>query len=143
MRRAKGLLAAVLALGACGGDSGTIDLAFSGSACAGDLPESVAPGSHEFVLENPTDATSLPVYVVRLTDGRSYEELAALQPAAGDYFVLPDWAEFSDRNFQDDEADEGRRRFGFELEPGNHAVYLWASRPAAIWLCGPLAVTTP
>jgi hypothetical protein len=94
------------------------------------------------VLTNTSDRSSVPVYVVKLLNGRQYDDFSALQPSSGDYFVLPNWAEYALRDFVVDDANSNdERQYRFTLEPGDHAVYLWASRPAAIWLCGSLSVT--
>ena len=136
----------VLSLGlvsACGGDTAIAALEFDGSECTANLPASVAAGTHSFVLTNTSDLSSVPVYVVELSDDYSYGELAALQSSPGEYFPLPEWATYALRelNITDDDEEVQRRRFAFALEPGDYAVYLWASRPAAIWLCGSLSVT--
>ena len=136
------LVAALLVTNGCSDDPAMTTIEFAGSECVAEIPSSVAPGDHTFVLTNTSDRPSLPVYAVQLSDGHSYEEFSSLQSAPGDYFVLPDWARFAVRGFEgSDGAVEDRRRFVFSLEPGEHAVYLWASRPAAIWLCGSLTVT--
>ena len=141
-RQITGLVVAVLVVGACGGEGRTTGIEFGGLECVADLPASTATGHHTFVLANTSELRSLPVYAVRLTDGHTYDDFAALQPAPGAYFVLPDWAGFALRDLGPSDADDrDRRRFSFVLEPGDHAVYLWAARPAAIWLCGSLTVT--
>ena len=135
-------VALLIVVSACSGEAGPIEVEFAGSECVAELPGSASAGNQTFVLTNRSDRRSLPVYVVRLSDGHSYEEFAARQRAEGAYFVLPDWAEYSLRDPSvADPTDDVQRRFAFDLDPGVHAVYLWAARPSAIWLCGPLTVT--
>jgi hypothetical protein len=137
-------MAVVVMAGGCGGSvADPWSVAFAGSECSIDLPDSVPPGDYTFVLTNTSDRTSLPVYVAALGAGHTYDDFAALQSAAGAYFPLPEWAEYALRNFDVSESDpaSGQRRFAYTLEPGEHAVYLWASRPAALWLCGRLSVS--
>lgn len=135
------LFVTVVVASACGGDVQTIEVEFDGSECIADLPGSIPAGDHTFLLANSSDRTSLPVYVVELANGHTYGEFAALQEAPGVYFPLPDWAAYGLRDLTVTEvAADGQRRFGFSLEPGEHAVYLWASYPQGLWLCGSLTV---
>ena len=133
---------AIAVLGACSGAVGETQLEFAGTECVAEALASIEAGNHTVVLTNTSDIRSLPVYLVELSEGKTYREFAALQETPGDYFLLPDWAEYALRDFSvSDSIDEEQRRFGFVLEPGEHAVYLWASQPPAIWLCGELTVT--
>ena len=67
---------------------------FDGASCAVDGPVTVPAGDRSFVVTNLSEWESIPLYVVRLTDEHSFQDLADLQAERGGapaYFSTPGW----------------------------------------------------
>ncbi len=99
-----------------------------------------ADQTHDFIVKNPTKS-SVELYVSRLTEGRTLQDLLEPQSFPGEYYPKPAWFiyaksepaqafEFSSgRDLADDES-----AWAFSVEPGPHVVYTWTG--GRLWFCG-------
>ena len=103
-------------------------------------------GPLSLVLTNDSELTTVPVYVIKLTEGHTYADLEELQDAAGGgsaYFARPEWITYALRSFEQIPVQLGanQTQYVFDLDPGEYAIYASGGRPEKIWLCGSLAVS--
>ena len=156
------VVAAVMIVGGCSDDSGddsssdttaaTSETATDGlgvsltqEGCVSSTDE-VAMGPVSLVFTNESPYSPVPVYVIKLTEGHTYEDLEGVQEAAGGgstYFARPEWIDYALRSFEaiPVELQANQTQYVFDLTPGVHAIYTSGGSPEQIWLCGSLTVT--
>ena len=139
----------LLATAGCGGadtaegDIFTVTQADDGCTVSG--PTEVPAGqTYYFIVKNPT-ALGTDLYVSRLTDGKTFQDIVEPQTYPGEYYPKPSWVVYAKgeyalaREFKSaTEVDDDDRVEAFSVEPGPHAIYTYTG--GSLWFCGPLQV---
>ncbi len=124
---------------------GFVDVMFDGQGCSVEDVSELPAGDHSFVLTNEVGTESIPVYVVKLIDGHTYQDLVDIQTSLGGpptFMPMPEWAVAELRSFDlaGISLAENQHEYAYSLEEGAHAVYVRLATPSAIHLCAPLNV---
>ena len=122
-----------------------LEVSLTQDGCVSSTNE-VVSGPVSLVLTNESPYTPVPVYVIKLVEGHTYEDLEGVQEAAGGgstYFARPEWIDYALRSFETIpvELTANQTQYVFDLTVGEHAIYISGGNPEQIWLCGSLAVT--
>jgi hypothetical protein len=119
-----------------------IEVTFYGESCDVSAPEVLPVGEYSFVLKDLDGKTSAELYVARLTDGHTYQDLLEPQDSPGDYYPKPNWLIYA-TNIRTVNASTGERSYEVTLESGEHAIYIGNRLPTnkwGLWFCVPLMV---
>lgn len=119
--------------------TGGIEVTFHGESCDVDAPDILPVGKYSFTLNNLSESTSLNLYVAKITDGHSYQDLLDFQNSPGEYFPKPDWLIYAKKIGSVDPS-TGQVSYKITLEPGEHAIYVWSR---LLWFCKPIMVVDP
>ncbi len=121
-----------------------IEVTFYGDSCDVSAPEILPVGEYSFILKN-LGKTSATLYVSRITEGHTYQDLLDPQESPGDYYPKPDWVIYA-RKIGHGENSVGEIIYDVTLEAGLHAIYVSNRLPTSewgLWFCVPLMVEEP
>jgi hypothetical protein len=122
-----------------------IEVTFYGESCDTTAPEELPTGEYLFILHDLDGTTEAELYVGRITEGHTYQELLDPQETPGFYYTKPDWLIYAKKRGGTNNP-EGELHYNVTLEPGEHAIYV-ANRPPeadwGIWFCAPVMVVEP
>ena len=120
----------------------------AGDGCAVSGPTEVrADQVYYFILKDPSESARS-LYVGRLTEGKTFQDLLEPQTSPGDPYPSPSWlihaepdgfamVEFSETaDLSDDE-----RAYAFSVEPGPHAIFTHSGELGELWFCAPFQAT--
>jgi hypothetical protein len=102
--------------------------------------------TYYFIVKNPAEPyADLNLYVSRLTDGKTFQDLIEPQTYPGEYYPKPSWVVYAKRETAQAEefslatelADD-EQAFAFTVEPGPHVIYTYTG--GALWFCAPFQV---
>ena len=122
---------------AVGTVDGAIEVTYDGEGCTSDVREAVPAGVHDFVFANTSDQIMVELYVRRLEEGHTYEEVVELQSVAGGpgaYFARPSWSLSVPMPSPPERLADDRVQYTHDVQPGSFAVVVGTS--TQIWLCG-------
>jgi hypothetical protein len=122
-----------------------IEVTFHGESCDVTSPEVLPVGKYVFVLKDLDRTTSATLYISRLTDGHTYQDLLEPQDAPGDYYPKPDWVVYALKIGHPTNS-SGETTYDVTLEAGEHAIYVSNWLPTSewgLWFCAPLMVVEP
>ena len=118
---------------------------FDGEGCYSSLPVALSTGEHSFVFVYTTEE-GYALWTSRLLDGKTYQDVVALQSEPGEYILKPTWTEHPrrvGRAIWDESVGGYIKTWAFDeegeyvLDTGNGST---ASGPLSIWLCGSFQV---
>jgi hypothetical protein len=115
---------------------------FYGDSCDSTAPDVLSEGQYKFVLNDVEGTTKPELYISRLTEGHTYQDLLDPQEEPGDYYPKPDWIVYAVKIGYVD-PDTGERAYKVTLTPGEHAIYVSNWLPTnewGLWFCEPLTV---
>jgi hypothetical protein len=96
-------------------------------------------GEYKFIFKNLSGKT-VDLNVIRLTDGRTYQDLLDLQSEPGEYIPEPSWIVSAIKRGTEWNESKGEKVYTFSVEEGEHAIEIWVNYPTGIWFCAPLKV---
>lgn len=119
------------------------DVSYDGTDCDVNLPDEIPPGRYSLTWVDNSDL-DLHIYVSRLTDGHTYEELIGGQNGSDndpyEFMVRPEWLRHAIEPGSAKEAPGGGEIHTYILREGEHAVYVARESPFYLWICAPLRV---
>ena len=115
-----------------------IVVTFDGNECTVSGPTELPTGEHSFLVKDLSGQRLL-LYVSRLVDGKTFQDMLDLQSEPGEYYSKPSWVIYPGRTSE--RIAEGEDLFTFSLDKeGEHAIYLFGDWPLSLWFCAPLKV---
>lgn len=115
-----------------------IEVTFNGNGCAVSGLTDLPPGDHSFLFKDMTEEEMV-LYVYRIVDGHTFQDMVDAQSEPGDLTPYPDWVRqqpLVDQTW--DEALGGEvHTFGLEKE-GTYAILLLSRKN--LWTCAPLQI---
>jgi hypothetical protein len=117
---------------------------FEGNECIYSGPGELPIGDFTFVLFDQSDLKA-ELWLVHLTDGKTYQDLLDMQSAPGEWYPKPRWAVYGTRlpgTFESLESSEGRvdkTTWRFYL-PGEYIVFCYVPSPQMLFYAGPIMV---
>jgi hypothetical protein len=120
------------------------DVIFDGTGCTVSGSTELTPGRYSFVLRNLTEG-DVTLFVRRLTDGKTFQDLLDLQSEPGEYIPRPDWvARIVEQGIAWQKPDGGEVHTYKLISEGEYAVSIWSwetdTGTQRIWLCAPFRV---
>ena len=120
------------------------DVIFDGTGCTVSGSTELPPGRYSFVLKNLSEQ-STGIFVSRLTDGKTFQDLLDLQSEPGEYVPEQDWLKNAvERGIAWNKPDGGNVHTYLLIKEGEYAVSLWSpateTAPMRIWFCAPFWV---
>ena len=116
-----------------------IVVTFDGNECTVSGPTELPTGEHSFLLKDLSGQGQY-LYVSRLLDGKTFQDVLDLQSEPGVYYPKPSWVVYAPRRPTERIA-EGEHVYTFILnKEGEYAIYLGTSSPSSLWFCAPLKV---
>ncbi len=126
---------------ACGGNGGggsDLEVTFDGTDCAFRGPETVSESNIKFLVDNQS-ATVVTLDVLRLEEGRSFDDLASHIDSEGSSADLPGWAASVKAT---PAAARRTTTFGMALSAGNYALVCLTGLPLdGVQAVAPITVT--
>ncbi len=108
-----------------GGAGSNLEVTFDGTDCAFRGPETVSESNIRFLVDNQS-ATVVTLDVLRLEEGRSFDDLASHIDSGGSSADLPSWA----ASVKATPAAAGEKTtFGMALSAGNYALVCLTGLP--------------
>jgi len=116
-----------------------IVVTFDGNECTVSGPTELPTGEHSFLVKDLSGQGQY-LYVSRLLDGKTFQDLLDLQSEPGEYVPKPSWVIWQGRRPTERIA-EGEHLYTFVLnKEGEHSIELYVSSPRSLWFCAPLKV---
>jgi hypothetical protein len=122
------------------------DVIFDGTECTVSGSTELTAGTYSFVLRDLSEE-DVNVLVMRLTDGKTFQDLLDLQSEPGEHVPRPltDWlAPVEERGTAWQKPDGGEVHTYKLINEGEYAVVLWSfattTTPPRDWLCAPIWV---
>ena len=112
-----------------------IEVIYTGEECEVIGPQEVPIGSYPIIL-NDQSGNFAALWVAKLNDGKTFQDLLEPQTEQREYYPAPDWIEYP-RRYTD--ADKGYSVYILD-EPGEYAIYIYTPSPVVLWFCRPLFV---
>ncbi len=137
-----GGLLCVLVIAACGGNGdgeggGSLEVTFDGTDCGFRGPETVSESNISVLIDNQA-ATVVTLDVLRLEDGKSFDDLASHIEGAEGPNYLPSWAS----SITATPAAAGEMTtFGMALTAGSYALVCVTELPLGVQAVAPFTVT--
>ncbi len=118
-----------------------IEVTFDGNECTVAGPTALPKGEYNFILRYPSEGR-VDLWMSFLQDGKTYQDLRALQSEPGEYFQEPSWVLWDPRILRGWNESADGEVFTFMLNKvGEHVIYVGTYSPGAIWFCAPMVVT--
>ncbi len=113
---------------------------FDGEECSCTTPETLPPGKYSFLFIDETDS-GIELWLSRLEEGHTFQDLLDGQSEPGEYYPQPYWAphppKLADR--WDDEL--GGLFYTFLLiEEGEYSQHIGRDDPLFLWFCSPFYI---
>ena len=116
------------------------EVIFDGTECTVLGPTELPTGKYSFVLKD-LSKINVNLYVSRLTDGKTYQDLLDGQSEPGEYYPKPDWVVHAiEPGSAWSKPDGGEVHTYFLTREGEYAIYLGTDVPPSLWFCAPLRV---
>ena len=119
-----------------------IEIIFDGRNCAGALPEKIPVGVHSFILLDQTEYQA-ELWLIRLTDGKTFQDLLDMQDTPGEWDPKPRWAKYDTQLSREILETKDLRlestSWKFYLV-GEHVVYCYVPSPQMIFYAGPIMI---
>jgi hypothetical protein len=120
------------------------DVIFDGTECTVSGSTELPPGRYSFVLKDLSEE-DVHLFVSRLTDGKTFQDLLDLQSEPGEYVPEQDWLNHTvEPGSAWNKPDGGEVHTYIFIEEGEYAVSLWSweteTTPMKIWFCAPFWV---
>ncbi len=136
-----GALLGVLVIAACGGNGdgeggGSLEVTFDGTVCGFRGPETVSQNNISVLVDNQA-ATVVTLDVLRLEEGKSFDDLALQIEGAEGPDDLPSWASSITAT---PAAAEERTTFGMALTAGSYALVCVTELPLGVQAVAPFSV---
>jgi len=122
----------------------TFEVTFDGNECIGSVPTELPVGDHTFILYDRSDMKA-ELWLVRLKEGKTYQDLLDMQSAPGEWDPMPRWASHDTRlsiTIGSEETDNVRvdtSTWRFYLV-GEHILYCYVPSPQMLFYAGPIMV---
>lgn len=118
-------------------DDSRIEVLFDGENCSSTGPTELTAGEHSMVITNTTDDATVAMYVRRLVDGHTYQDLLDVQAAIGGpgtYHPKPAWVLPTPQTTPGEVLSDHSYRYDHLLEAGTYALVVGPSDE--VWFCG-------
>ncbi|MGD2147548.1 MAG: hypothetical protein PVH41_12700 [Anaerolineae bacterium] len=117
------------------------EIVFDGTGCTYTGLTEMPMGRYSFVVDDQSDK-DVHLYVVTLTDGKTFQDVLEMQSEPGAYFPKPDWAKYAIEPGSATYKPDGRRVRTYLLtREGEHILYVGGFDPWSLWFCAPFWVT--
>jgi len=119
-----------------------ITVTFQGDACEIDGPDVLLVGEYHFILNDISQISNADLFVSKLTDGHTYQDLIDPQTTPGEYYPKPYWVVYATKETMVDST-TGQRSYDIKLESGEYAIYVYGLTESAekwLWFCLPITV---
>lgn len=128
-----------LMLVGCGASAATptqeIEVTFNGNECTVSGPSEIPIGERPIILNDLSDM-NMRLFVSRLIDGKTFQDLLDLQSEPGELYPAPSWVVDAQKYSASDSEDS----IYVLDEPGEYALYVYSLSPEILWLCAPRQV---
>ena len=134
-----GALLGVLVIAACGGNGeggGSLEITFDGTDCGFRGSETVSESNISVLIDNQA-ATVVTLNVLRLEEGKSFDDLASHIEGAEGPDDLPSWASSITAN---PAAAGEKTTFGMALTAGSYALVCVTELPLGVQAVAPFTV---
>jgi hypothetical protein len=111
------------------------EVTFDGTECTVEGPEEVSRGVYYFILNDESDK-NLQLWINRILEGKTFEDLLNWQPEPGVYVPPPTWIEHPSSTY----SFEAERTVHFLDQVGNYATLVGGYNPSSLWFCEPFRV---
>jgi hypothetical protein len=121
-----------------------IEVKFYGESCDVAAPEVLPIGEYVFVFNDLEGKQSADLYIGRLTDGHTFQDLLDPQgDEPGKYYHKPEWLIYAEKTDSEWDLSTGVKSVTYFLEEGEHAIYVSNVLPTnewGLWFCMPVMV---
>lgn len=119
------------------------DVSYDGIDCQVDVPGELPPGRYSLTWRDRS-GLDLHIYVSRLTDGHTYQELMGRQNESDndpyEFMARPEWLIHAIEPGIAREAPDGGEIHTYILREGEHIIYVARESPFYLWICAPLMI---
>ena len=120
------------------------DVIFDGTECTVSGSTELSPGRYSFVLRDLSEE-DVHLFVDRLTDGKTFQDLLDLQSEPGEYFTAPDWTTgVLEPGSAWNKPDGGEVHTYILTSEGAYFVGVWSwqteTTSQKVWFCAPFWV---
>lgn len=117
-----------------------IEVTFDGNECTVSGPTELPMGNHSVVLKDLSEQKAS-LYVSRLVDGKTFQDLLDEQGEPGKYIQEISWLITArEPGVAWDRADGGEIHTYDLTNEGEHVLYIGTITPYSIWFCAPFQV---
>lgn len=116
------------------------EVTFDGNECTVSGPTELPTGDHSFVWKDLSEE-NIDLWVARLLDDKTFQDLLDLQSEPGEYYPQPSWTVHPTQLGRAWNESIGGEVYTFSLNiEGEYVTLVGGYSPLSLWFCAPLKV---